>query len=182
MQRLLSVVRCPGSINLHAGRHQNRRRCNSQQPLRECQRPVPQQEVCVSTEPSPRGLTFLIPLHGHSVSFEEALVGQCSGGSSQRRVLVQTHKGRRSFRTRGKDGHLQGAAEAGSDSRDLPVSARGVLGLLHLTGLSSRRQHEVRNFLHVKFVGNCVWKNTVSRRTNNMIITMMIIITQIFSM
>lgn len=116
-----------------------------------------------------RGLTFLVPLHVHPVSLEEALVGQRSGGSSQQRVLVQADKRRRSFTTRDIDGHLQGAAEAGSESRHLPVSAPGVLGLLHLAGLSSRRQHEVRNLLHVKFVGNCVWKNTASRRANNMI-------------
>lgn len=120
-----------------------------------------------------RGLTFLVPLHVDPVSLEEALVGQRSGGSSQHRVLVQADKRRCPFTPRDVDGHLRGAAEAGSEPRHLPESAPGGLGPLHLAGLSSRRQREVRNLLHVKFVGNRVWKNTASRRTNNMIRTKM---------
>ena len=51
--------------------------------------------------------TFFVPLHGDSVSLEEALVGQGGAGTTKVGVLVDPHKGGRSLAARYVDSHLQ---------------------------------------------------------------------------
>lgn len=75
--------------------------------------------------------TFLVPLHADSVGLEEALVGERSGGSSQRRVLIQTDKGRCSFAARDVDGYLDREDRTGGTGvrfKPLSVSPSGGRG------------------------------------------------------
>lgn len=81
-----------------------------------------------------RSPTFLIPLHIDSVGFEEALVGERGFGPSQHRILVQTHRRRRSFGTWDVDRNLEGTESAGSGLHIPTVSPMEVGRFLTLLG------------------------------------------------